>query len=79
MTVLEINRNDINWSMGPMDSTCTRQERMKSYFVTGTYPNIKSGCHHYQIWMDYLYDTIFKMATGGLSGPLTNSLYACTL
>ena len=33
-----------------------------SYFVTGTYPNVKSGCHHYQIGMDYLYDTIFKMA-----------------
>ena len=32
------------------------------YFATETYPNIKSGCHHYQIGMDYLYDAIFKMA-----------------
>ena len=23
------NRDDINWFMGPMDPTCTRQERMK--------------------------------------------------
>ena len=29
MAVLEINRNDINWTMCPMDPTCTRQERMK--------------------------------------------------
>ena len=29
-----------------------------SYFVTGTYPNMKSGCHHHQIGMDYLYDAI---------------------
>ena len=36
--------------------------RNVSYFVTGTYPNIKSGCHHHQIGMDYLYDVIFKMA-----------------
>ena len=32
-------------------------------FVTGTYPNMKSGCYHHQIEMDYLYDAIFKMAT----------------
>ena len=32
------------------------------YLVTGTYPNIKSGCHHHQMGMDYLYDAIFKMA-----------------
>ena len=25
----EINRNNINWTMCPMDPTCTRQERMK--------------------------------------------------
>ena len=62
MAILEINRNDIIWSMCQMDPTCTRQERMKPYFVTGTYPNIKSGCHHHQIVMDYLYDVIFKMA-----------------
>ena len=53
MVVLEINRNDSIWSMG--------QRINLSYFVTGTYPNIKSGCHYYQIGMDYLYDTIFKM------------------
>ena len=29
MAVLEININDINWFMGPMDPTCTHQERMK--------------------------------------------------
>ena len=29
MAVLEINRNDINWSMCPMYPTCTRHERMK--------------------------------------------------
>ena len=29
MSVREINRNDIIWSMGPMDHTCTHQERMK--------------------------------------------------
>ena len=29
MAVLEINRNDINWTMCPMDPTCTRQEHMK--------------------------------------------------
>ena len=95
MAVLEININDINWSMGPMDPTCTHQERMKtylilllgpiptwkvdatitklgwtttrnvwniSYFVTRTYPNMKSGCRHHQIGMDYLYDAIFKIA-----------------
>ena len=33
-----------------------------SYFVTGTYPNINSGCHHHPIGMDYLYGVIFKMA-----------------
>ena len=33
-----------------------------SYFVNGTYPNMTSECHHHQIWMDYLYDAIFKMA-----------------
>ena len=32
-------------------------------FVTGTYPNMKSGCYHHQIGIDYLYDAIFKMAT----------------
>ena len=32
-------------------------------FVTGTYPNMESGCYHHQIGMDYLYDAIFKMAT----------------
>ena len=29
MALLEINRNDIIWSMGPMNPTCTRHERMK--------------------------------------------------
>ena len=33
-----------------------------TYFVTGTYPNMKRGCHHQQIGMDYLRDAIFKMA-----------------
>ena len=28
MAVLEINRNDINWSMCPRHPTCTRHERM---------------------------------------------------
>ena len=49
--------------MSPMDLTCTSQESMKLfYFVTGTYPNMKSGCHHHHIGMDYLYDAIVKMA-----------------
>ena len=43
-------------------TTCTGQERMESYFVTETYPNINSGCHHHPIGMDYLYGVIFKMA-----------------
>ena len=34
-----------------------------SYFVTGTYTNMKSGCHHHQIGMDYLWGAFFKMAT----------------
>ena len=60
MAVLEINRNDINWFMGPTDLTCTRQKRMKPVlFVIGTYPSIKVD---HQIWMGYLYDAIFKMA-----------------
>ena len=33
MAVLEINRNEIIWSMGPMDPTYTRQERMKPILV----------------------------------------------
>ena len=39
-----------------------RKVRKLCYFVTGTYPNMKSRCHHHQIGMDYLYSTIFKMA-----------------
>ena len=31
-------------------------------FFTGTYTNMKSGCHHHQIGMNYLYHAIFKMA-----------------
>ena len=31
------------------------------YFVPGTYPNLKNGCHHHQIGMDYLWDAIFKV------------------
>ena len=62
LAVFEINRNDTYWSMGSIDPTCTRQESMKSYFVTGTYPNMKRGCYHHQIGMYYLYDAIFKMA-----------------
>ena len=56
MALLEINRNYIIWYiMYPPGM-------YESYFVTGTYPNIKCGCHHHQIGMDYLYDVIFKMA-----------------
>ena len=33
-----------------------------SYVVTGTHPNMKRERHHHQVWMDYLYDTIFKVA-----------------
>ena len=33
-----------------------------NYFVTETYPNMKSGCHYHPIGIDYLYDAIFKMA-----------------
>ena len=32
------------------------------YFVHGTCLNMRSGYHHHQIWMDYLWDAIFKMA-----------------
>ena len=31
------------------------------YFVTGTYPNLKRGCHHHQIGINYLFDAIFKI------------------
>ena len=31
-----------------------------SYFVTGTYTNMKSGCHHHQIGMDYLWAPFSK-------------------
>ena len=49
--------------MGPMDPHApARNVWNLSYFVTGTYPNLKRGCHHHQIGMDYLYDAIFKMA-----------------
>ena len=61
MAVLDINRNDINWSIGPIDQHApARNVWNLSYFVTGTYPNMKS--HHHQIGMDYLYDAIFKLA-----------------
>ena len=63
LAVFEINRNYINWSMGPMDPHApARNVWNLSYFVTGTYPNMKRGCHHHQIGMDYLYDTILKIA-----------------
>ena len=32
------------------------------YFVPGICLNMKSGYHHHQIWMDYLWDAIFKIA-----------------
>ena len=32
------------------------------YFVHWTPLNMKSGCHHHQIGMNYLCDVIFKMA-----------------
>ena len=39
---------------------------------------MKSGCHHYQIGMDYLWDVIFKMATIEISeitfSPITQLL-----
>ena len=49
--------------MGPMDPTCTRQERMKPIlFCYWNLSQYKNKCHHHQIGMDYLYDAIFKMA-----------------
>ena len=63
MALLEINRNDIILSMGPMNPTISAPAMNiwnLSYFVTGTYTNMKSGC---QIGMDYLWGTIFQMAT----------------
>ena len=48
--------------MDPMDPHApARNVWNLSYFVTGTYPNMKRGCHHHKIGMDYLYDTIFQM------------------
>ena len=48
------------------------------YFVLGTCLNMKSGCHHHQIGMDYLWDAIFKMAAIEISGiifsPVTQFL-----
>ena len=66
MALIEINRNDIIWSMGPMNPTINAPAMNiwnLSYFVTGTYTNMKSGCHHHQIGMDYLWGAFFKMAT----------------
>ena len=65
--------------MGPIDPPCTpRNVRDLFYFVPGTCPNMKSGCHHHQIGMDYLYDAIFKMAAIEISGitfsPITQFL-----
>ena len=53
MSLLEINRNAIIWSMGPMD----HMYRPGTY---GTYLIVE--CHHHPIGMDYLYGVIFKMA-----------------
>ena len=51
--------------MGPIGTTCTRQECIQSIlfsYWSYMYPNMNSGCHHHQIAMDFLYDAIFKMA-----------------
>ena len=45
MALLEINRNDIIWSIGPMDPTCTGQERMKP--ILFCYWNLS----YYKKWM----------------------------
>ena len=49
-----------------------------SYFATGTYPNMKSGCHHHQIGMDYLYDAIFKMTASEVKLRLRNNIMITT-
>ena len=52
--------------MGPIlavDHTFTRQEHMKPMLCCHwDLFQHKSGCHHHQIGMDYLYAFIFKMA-----------------
>ena len=49
--------------MGPMDPYAPARNVWNLFYcVTETYPNMKRGCHHHQIGMDYLCDAIFKMA-----------------
>ena len=56
--------------MGPIDPPCTPPPPPGDllYCVPGTCPNMKSGCHHHQIGMDYLWDANFKMAVVKISG-----------
>ena len=63
MALLEINRNDIIWSMGQMDPTCTRKDRMKPIlFCYWDLSQYKKWMPPSPNGMDYLYDPIFKMA-----------------
>ena len=38
--------------MGPIDPRAP-PGTYETYFIYGTCPNMKSGCHHHQIGMDY--------------------------
>ena len=64
MAVLEITEITL---IGPCAQCTQHAPAMNvcnlSYFVTGIYTNMKSGCHHHQIGMDYLWGAIFKIAT----------------
>ena len=62
MAVLKTSRNHINWSLGPMDSTYTRQERMKPIlFCYWDLSLHEKWMTHRPMELDYLYDAIFKI------------------
>ena len=54
--------------MGPIDPRAPPGTYETYFIFYGTCPNMKSGCHHHQIGMDYLYDAILKMAAIEISG-----------
>ena len=55
-----LNKYSVGWIGRPCTPPRTVWDLF--YFVPGTSPIMKNGCHHHQIGMDYLYDVIFKMA-----------------
>ena len=64
LAVFEINRNDIYWSMGSMDPTCTRQESMKPILICyWDLSQHEKGMPPSPHWDGLpIYDAIFKMA-----------------